>query len=452
MTQEQLWQSVLGEMELTLSKANFTTWLKNTNILSKQNNIITVGVPNGFTKEWLENKYNKKILNIIKNLSPEIKEVNYIINPKIFTFVKNKNIAEKPDKKLILDLGTTGVNSETNLNPKYTLDSFVVGSSNELAYAAAVSIIKKLGTNYNPLFIYGGVGLGKTHILQAVGNEVLKNNPEKKVKYVSSEKFTTELVNSISNRNVDKFKENYRKIDVLILDDVQFLSGKEKTQEEFFHIFNTLYEKNKQIILSSDRPPKSIDKLEERLCSRFEGGMIADIISPDFETRLAILKKKVEEKNIVIPDEILSYIASNIKNNIRELEGALNKIIATYNLKGFIPSLKKVSKMIDGALFSPKKIISSKQLIKTVADFYNVSEEDVLNKNRKKEIVKTRQVAMYILREEFKNSYPFIGDKFGGRDHTTAIHACEKIKKEIQNNNILEQEINLIKDKLYQNF
>lgn len=449
MTPEQLWQAVLGEMELSLSKANFTTWLKNTAIISEQNKIITVGVPNGFTKEWLENKYNKKILNIIKTYSPEVKEINYIINPKNFTPVKED---KAPDKKPSLNLEMLGVNPETNLNPKYTIDSFVVGSSNELAYAAALSVIKKLGTSYNPLFVYGGVGLGKTHLLQAIGNEVLKTNQEKRVKYVSSEKFTTELVNSISNHDVDKFKENYRKIDVLILDDVQFLSGKEKTQEEFFHIFNALYEKNKQIVLSSDRPPKSINKLEERLCSRFEGGMIADIISPDFETRLAILKKKIEEKNIIIPDEVLSYIASNIKNNIRELEGALNKIIATYNLKGFIPSLKKVSKMINITLSSPKKIINPKQIIKTVADFYNISEEDIINKNRKKEIVKPRQVAMYLLREEFKNSYPSIGCKFGGRDHTTAIHACEKIKKEIQNNNNLEQEVNIIKERLFQNF
>jgi chromosomal replication initiator protein len=311
-------------------------------------------------------------------------------------------------------------------------------------------VTKNPGRTYNPLFIYGGVGLGKTHLIQAIGNEVFGQGLGK-VKYVTSEKFTTEIISAITNHSIEKVKEAYRNIDVLIIDDIQFLAGKEKTQEEFFHTFNSLYEQNKQIILSSDRPPKAIPTLEERLRSRFEGGMIADIGYPDFETRVAILKAKVMQHNLTLPDEVLEYIANNIQRNIRELEGALNRIVVHSKLDSSLPSLEQVKKVLNNIINSPKKILSAKQILQVVAGFYDVAERDLINKNRRQEIVKPRQIAMYLLREELKGSYPFIGQKLGGRDHTTAIHACEKINRILKEDELLAEEINAIRQQLYNN-
>ena len=308
---------------------------------------------------------------------------------------------------------------------------------------------KNPGATYNPLFIYGGVGLGKTHLLQAIGNEVSRKIPQKKIKYTSSEKFTSGIVNSIKNHDVEKFKSLYQDIDVLMIDDVQFLSGKEKTQEEFFHVFNGLYEKNKQIILSSDRPPKAISALEERLRSRFEGGMIADISLPDLETRLAILKAKAQEKRVSFADDILEYIAANIQINIRELEGALNRLTAYQKLNNKSPDLEIAKTLLKNVIFSPKRLANPEKIIRAVAVFYDLKERDLIAVSRKKEIVRPRQIAMYFLRKELKSSFPFIGKKFGGKDHTTAIHAYNKIAKEIETNENLTEEISLIKEQIY---
>jgi len=456
MTNQELWQAALGEIELLISKANFTTWFKNTTIVSKKNGKITISVPNGFTKEWLENKYNKIILQALRNITETTKEISYIINyPKkqkqrkkqIRTVSKRKTKAISPKEQL--DFQENKTDERTNLNPRYNFDSFVVASFNELAYAASQSVIKNLGKTYNPLFIYGGVGIGKTHLLQAVGNEIVKKLKNKNIIYVSSEKFSADLISSIYNGTVENFKNNYRKIDVLIIDDIQFLAGKEKTQEIFFHTFNALYEKDKQIILSSDRPPKAIPTLEERLRSRFEGGMIADIGQPDFETRLVILKKKAQYLNIELTEEIFNYIASNIQTNIRELEGALNRVIAFINLNNTIPSQKQLVKILKTIISNPQKRTNYKKITEIVADFYDINIDDLINRSRKKEIVKPRQMVMYLMRKELKSSYPFIGSKLGGRDHTTAIYACEKIQEELENNNNLEQELNLIKERLY---
>ena len=318
MSKDELWQTVLAQIQLNTSPANFSTWFKNTSVLSLENGQVTVSVPSFFVKGWLEQKYNKTIFKILRGLDVEIKDVKYIVGEQ-----KLKNTTKEPLS--IEDSGQPGffefkTNKETNLNPRYTFENFIVGPFNELPHAAAWATAENPGNMYNPLFIYGGVGLGKTHLLQATGNEISKKFPQKKIKYVSSEKFTSEVVASIKNRTMENIKTKYRTIDVLIIDDVQFLSGKEKTQEEFFHTFNHLYEKNKQIILSSDRPPKAIPALAERLRSRFEGGMIADISLPDLETRMAILKQKAQEKNISLPDEILAFVASKIPRNIRELE------------------------------------------------------------------------------------------------------------------------------------
>ncbi len=454
MTNQELWQIALSEIELSISKANFITWFKNTNVISNKDGKIVIGVPNGFTKEWLENKYNKIVLKALRNNIGNIKEINYIINylregkeRKKKTRVVRKKI--KPNLKEQLNLQEYKIDEKTNLNPRYSFNSFVVASFNELAYAASRSVIKELGRVYNPLFVYGGVGVGKTHLIQAIGNEVIKKYKNKETAYVSSEKFSADLISSISNGTVEKFKNNYRKFDILIIDDIQFLAGKEKTQEIFFHIFNTLYERNKQIILSSDRVPKAIPTLEERLRSRFEGGMIADIGQPDFETRLVILKKKAQDIGIELNEETFNYIASNIQKNIRELEGALNRVVAFIRLNNTIPNQKQLIKILKTIISNPQKRTNYKKITQIVADFYDINLNDLINKSRKKEIVKPRQIAMYLIREELKSSYPFIGTKFGGRDHTTAIYACEKIGKELENDDNLEQELNLIKERLY---
>jgi len=454
MTNQELWQVALGEIELSISKANFITWFKNTNLISNKNGKAIINVPNAFTKEWLENKYNKIILKALRNIINNIKEINYIISQPKAQEGKQLRKTTKKKVKIIkpkeqLDFQEYKIDEKTNLNPRYDFNSFIVASFNELAYAAAQSVIKNLGKIYNPLFIYGGVGIGKTHLIQALGNEVIKKYKNKNISYVSSEKFSGDLINSISSGSVEKFKDNYRKFDVLVIDDIQFLAGKEKTQEIFFHVFNTLYEKDKQIILSSDRLPKAIPTLEERLRSRFEGGMIADIGQPDFETRLVILKKKAQGLNIELTDEIFNYIALNIQKNIRELEGALNRVIAFIRLNNIIPNQKQLVKILKTIISNPQKRTNYKKIAEVVANFYDISIDDLTNRSRKKEIVRPRQITMYLIREELKGSYPFIGSKLGGRDHTTAIYACEKIGKELENNNNLEQELNLIKQRIY---
>ena len=451
MTNEQLWQAVLGELELSISKANFTTWFKNTGVASKNEDEIIINVPNGFTKEWLENKYHKFILKAIQGICPTITKVTYKIGKsQNATTENNSYLNKKNETSYSAAKKKTYNNTDSFLNPQYTFENFIVGSNNELAYAACLAVSKKLGAAYNPLFIYGGVGLGKTHMLQSIGNEILKKDPSKKVKYASSEKFTNELINAISGKNTKAFKEIYRKIDILIIDDIQFLAGKEKTQEEFFHTFNTLYENNKQIVLSSDRPPKAIPALEERLRSRFEGGMIADVGSPDYETRFAILKAKAREKNFEIPDESLNYIALHIQKNIRELQGALNRVIAICELDNSYPDIKKTTNILANIISQPiKKATTPKDILKIVSDFYDVPVDNLIKKNRRKEIVKPRQIAMYLMRTEIKSSFPSIGNWIGGRDHTTAMHAYEKISREIENDKVVEQEIHLIIERLY---
>jgi chromosomal replication initiator protein len=455
MTKEEIWQAVLAEIQLNTSQANFATWFKNTRIISYDNGEALISVPNSFAKEWLENKYGKIILKILYNLNKEIKEVKYIIEK-----TDLKNLKKPIEKQVVgqlerqvaigqLEFEEFKINKETNLNPRYTFENFVVGSFNELSHAAAWAVSKKPGLVYNPLFIYGGIGLGKTHLIQAIGDAIIKESPNKKIKYIPSEKFTADVVNSVRNQTIEDFKAKCREIDVLILDDTQFLSGKEKTQEIFFHTFNTLYENNKQIILSSDRPPKAIATLSERLRSRFEGGMTSDISYPDYETRIAILKTKSQEKRINFTEDIFDYIASHIQTNIRELEGALNKLIAHQKITNQSLDIEKVKSLLKGLLFSPKKIINPKKIIQAVSAFYELKEKDILSRSRKKEIVKPRQIAMFLLRKELNNSYPFIGRKFGGKDHTTAIHAYEKISKEIINNEKLSEEIMLIKEYIY---
>ena len=446
MVNEELWQAVLAQIQLNISSANFATWFKNTQITSQKNGVVFISVPNSFVKEWLEQKYNKIIIKILRNLDKEIKDVRYDIGKSgLKVFKKNPSVIYQEGQ---LEFQEFKIDSETNLNPRYTFDTFVVGPFNELAQAAASAVVKSPGQVYNPFFVYGGVGLGKTHLLEAIGNGIVKNFPQKKVQYIPTEKFVSEVISSIRNHQIEKLKLAYQAIDTLIIDDVQFLAGKEKTQEEFFYIFNSLYEKNKQIILSSDRQPKTIPTLTERLKSRFEGGMIADISFPDFETRVAILRAKCQERKTEFPEEILDYIASNIQKNIRELEGALNILIAYQKLNGSLPELKTVKSLLNNLISSPAKLVNAKKIIKVVSEFYDLKERDLTSSSRKKEIVKPRHVAMYLLREELKSSFPFIGRKLGGKDHTTAIHAYKKISNEIDQNGGLPEEINLIKQRI----
>ena len=452
MENKDLWQSVLAQIQFHISKANFATWFQNTEIILKKEETVLVSVPNAFSKEWLSNKYNKLILKILREADDKIKEVEYIIKPQLSKNQKLKISASTSTEKTNieqLNFEEFKVNKETNLNPRYTFDNFVVGSFNELAHAAALAVSENPGFTYNPLFIYGGVGLGKTHLLQAMGNKIIEGSDKKKIKYISSEKFVTSIVNAIRNHNIDAFKTSLSLIDVLIIDDVQFLAGKNKTQEEFFHAFNTLYEKNKQIILSSDRPPNAIPELEERLRSRFGGGMIADISLPDYETRLVILKTKLQEKHLELPEEILDYIANNVKKNIRELEGALNRLLIYYKINNTPPSLDVAKKLLKSYIFSPFDIANYKKIIEVVSKFYNLEEKNLFEATRKKEIVRPRQVAMFLLRKELKYSFPAIARKFGGKDHTTAIYACRKIGQEFEENNKLTEEINLIKQRIY---
>jgi chromosomal replication initiator protein len=448
---EQLWQSTLGEVELQISRPNFLTWLKNSRLTHKESGTIFVSLPNNFAKEWVENKYNKIILSVLRNFDDSAKKIEYIVENKNAPSRSAKNIKQKilsePELRLQQSFAELKVDPETNLNPRYSLKSFVVGSSNELAYAAATAVIKDVGKKYNPLFIYGGVGLGKTHLIQAVGNEIKKEyNNKIKVKYVSSEKFTNDVIWALRNKRIDDVKEKYRLTDVLIIDDIQFIGGKEKTEEEFFHTFNALYENNKQIIISSDRPPKFIPTLEERLRSRFEGGMIADIGFPDYELRVAILKTKLQDRNINLSDAAIDMIASKVQKNLRELEGILNKILFIQTTKNIELSARQVEEIINETIQQPMKNIGFAQIIKAVADYFQTDVSELTGRCRKNSIAEPRQIAMYLLREILGMSYPSIGEKLGKRDHTTAIYAYNKLSEELNKNQNLNQKILAIKE------
>lgn len=456
MDHRDLWQAALAKIELNLSRPSFLTWFQGTAITDVAEGTATVCVPNNFVKEWLENKYHKAVLHALREITPEVRDISYIIGtpdaaqrsaPFRSRMDRRRRIApireQMGEEMMIRDLA---INPDTSLNPRYTLDAFVVGSFNELAHAAALSIIKNPGATYNPLFIYGGVGLGKTHLIQAIGNELLAERPGAKVRYIPSERYMVEIVDALRNQQMNTLKEKYRHVDLLIMDDIQFIARTEKMQEEFFHTFNALYEKNRQIIISSDRPPQAIATLESRLRSRFEGGMIADIGLPDLETRLTILKKKAENKEVAIGEDVLKFLAMHIKTNIRELEGALNQIVIAAKLSSAPITEEAAKKVIASYNAAPKKFLSHKKIIKAVVDFYDIEEKDLMRRSRKKDVVRPRQIAMYLMREELKTSYPSIGEKFGGRDHTTVIHSCEKIGQDLLTNSEFAEEIKTIRD------
>jgi chromosomal replication initiator protein len=445
MNTKELWEKCLSEIELSISKANFTTWFKNTSIVREEAGTLFVGVPNEFVKDWLYNKFHKLILKTIIGHEEGVRSIEYIIykNENLNKNIEN-NITKQININKELPLNDLYMNKEDNLNPKYNFNSFVVGPFNELAYAVAQAIITNPGQNYNPFFVYGGTGLGKTHMIQAIGNTIKIKHPGKKIYYVSLERFAIDYINSIQNKNPNSFKEKYRKYDVIIMDDIQFISGKDKTQEELFHLFNTLYESNKQIIFSSDKHPNFIQGLEERLQSRFASGMTVQIVEPDYESRIAIIKAKFESTNSIIDNEIVSYLAEILEGNIRELEGSLNTIICQTQLKNKALSLNEIKTLIKNNI-KPKKTVAIKDIVEVIANHYGISKEIIYEKTRRKEIVKARQVAMYILREDFNISYPLIGSKLGGRDHTTAIHSHLKIKEDLKTDPALLQEIEKIR-------
>jgi chromosomal replication initiator protein len=450
-----LWQAVLGEIELTVSRGNFVTWFKNTQLLQADSSVVIIGVPNIFIKQQLEKKYQDLLIDVLdKNgVRPEVVEFK-IYNAKApasrssnDTITLNTQSTPKskgPSKR------TSGLSHKyrRGINDRYTFDNFIVGSGNELAYAACQAIAAMPGDKYNPLFVYGGVGIGKTHLMQAVGNEILKRNPQAHVVYISTEQFVQEFLDAIRYKKNTDFADHYRSADVLIVDDIQFIAGKEKTQEEFFHTFNALHQANKQIIISSDKPPKDIPTLEERLRSRFAWGMSIDMQIPDFETRCAIVQTKAHGNNMVLPADVTEFLANLITTNIRELEGALNQLLAFCEMRGLEPDLQVAQTLLGSAKTRPKHI-SPKHIVERTARYYSVPMEDLLSPKRDKDIVYPRQVAMYLLRNELHMSFPKIAHELGRKDHTTAIHSVDKIEKSSHLDPAVRQQLVELRGRLY---
>lgn len=438
----ELWDTCLEEIKKEISVGHFNTWFKNTSLLKEEDGIVFIAVPNDFIREWMVTKYQKLILKNLVSTAGHIKGVEFSISR--FSSPEQRKSSFVEDKKIELPMQDLYVNRDDNLNPRYTFDSFIVGSFNELAYAASQAVVKKPGQSYNPLFIYGSSGLGKTHLIQAIGNEIKVLYPDKKVIYITFERFMNEYVSAVQNSRGVVFREKYRKFDVLIIDDIQFISGKDGTQSELFHLFNALYEQQKSIIFSSDKHPNHILGLEDRLKTRFNAGMTIDIQEPDMESRMAIIQEKTSSFSIKLDSDVLSFLATSITGSIREIEGVLNTISIHTEMKQKPISLNEVRQLVKNSI-KPKKNISFDQVVKQISDYYNLDEKIVYEKTRRKEVVKTRQIIMFILREDFNESYPSIGLKLGGKDHTTVIHSYEKIKKELKTNPSLMKELDDIR-------
>ncbi len=450
-----LWQSVLGEIELTVSHATFTTWFKNTELIDQNDAGVVISVPNIFAKKQFEVKFNDQVKGVLSKNGINPKKISYTINTSgKHTRLNRETTTDMTPVTSAADLLFTKDKTKAmpvsvgNLNPRYTFDSFIVGSSNDLAYTASQAVAAKPGVKYNPLYLYGGVGLGKTHLMQAVGNEIVKKNPKMKVLYISSETFVSEFLDHIRFKKKG-FSEKYRNVDVLIVDDMQFIAGKEKTQEEFFHTFNHLHQNNKQIIISSDKPPKSIPTLTERLRSRFEMGMTIDIQMPDFETRCAILNIKASQSGVTLKQDTVEYLATNIKTNIRELEGALNQLLAYAEMRGIEPDISTAEGLLGNIRHSRPQHLSSKQIIDRTAKHFQLELSEICGSKRDRYIVVPRQIAMYLLRSELHLSFPKIANELGRKDHTTAIHSIEKIEKAIKLDFLIREQVASIREKLY---
>lgn len=448
-----LWQAVLGEIELSVSPANFGTWFKGTRLLKLEKDRVVVGAPNVFITQHLERKFNDLIAETLRKNGVLTTNLEYKILPasslhrrseeKPVILNSMSNDESRPQSK------SSGLahSYRQGLNEKYTFETFIVGSGNELAYAACQAVAQNVGKKYNPLFLYGGSGVGKTHLIQAVGNEVLRRESKAHIIYISIEQFVQEFLSAIRYKKNTDFAEFYRSADVLIIDDIQFIAGKEKTQEEFFHTFNALHQANKQIIISSDTMPKDIPTLTSRLRSRFEWGMTIDMQAPDFETRCAIIQAKAQSHDVLLPHDVVEHLAGYVQNNIRELEGVLNQLIAFCEMRGLDPTLDVAVALLGNQKSRPKHI-SAKQVVEKTAKHFHLTVEELLGPKRDKEIVVPRQIAMYMLRSELRLSFPKIARELGRKDHTTAIHSVEKIEKEKAFDNNVRLAINEIKERL----
>ena len=460
MNAEQAWQAALGELQLQLTKATFDTWLKNTHVVSCEDNTFLIGVHNGYAKDWLENRLLTTIKRTLTGVVNHTVSVRFIVRPRrTNSTTQDQTLLPSAAEDLAVSpLSLQGVSPEsyvqrpsvdTGLNPTHTFETFIVGNSNRLANAAARAVAESPGKAYNPLFIYGGVGLGKTHLLHAIGNMALTRTPN--VLYISSETFTNDLINAIRTQSTEEFRAKYRNhIDVLLIDDIQFIAGKESTQEEFFHTFNTLHQVAKQIVMSSDRPPRAIVTLEERLRSRFEWGLIADIQPPDLETRIAILRFKAESQGLAVPSEVIDFIAAKVHSNIRELEGALNRIVALARLLKVELTAEMAASALE-AILTRADSVTVDQVLQVVSEYYDLKVPVLKSRNRSHSVALPRQVAMNLLREELHCSLPQIGGILGGRDHTTILYGCGKVAVRIEEDDQLRRDVVTIKEQLYKN-
>jgi len=463
MDAKQVWRAALGELQISLSPANFETWLRDTSLVDVEDNRFRIAAPNGFAKDWLETRYRSLISQTLARVVGYSVQVEFIVSQ---ADAAAADPAEAGDAALPPPIpGGAGGSSQhvrveptrvggeggaTFLNPRYTFTNFIVGSANRLAHAASLSVAERPGHAYNPLFLYGGVGLGKTHLMHAIGNQVIAKFPRKRVVYATSEKFTNEFITSIQQGKIDEFRARYRRIDLLLIDDIQFIADKERTQEEFFHTFNAIHEDGKQIVLSSDRPPKGIVTLEERLRSRFEWGLIADLTAPDLETRIAILRAKAEEGSVPITSDVMEFIARKVVSNIRELEGALNRIVAYASMGAMPISIELAQAVLSNVLYNPKKRqVTPERITQAVSDYYGVGLDALKGQKRDKAIVVPRQIAMYLMRAETDVSLLRIGAELGGRDHSTVLHACDKINRETAANDELRREIAAVRELIY---
>jgi chromosomal replication initiator protein len=452
MDAKQVWRAALGELQVSLSPANFETWLRDTHLVDVDDSRFRIAVPNGFAKDWLDTRYRSLISQTLARVVGYSVQVEFVVTPVAEAQAQVGTMATQAIRVEPTRVGAPegAAAGATYLNARYTFANFIVGSANRLAHAASLSVAERPGHAYNPLFLYGGVGLGKTHLMHAIGNAVVAKFPRKRVAYATSEKFTNEFITSIQQGKIDEFRARYRRIDLLLIDDIQFIADKERTQEEFFHTFNAIHEDGKQIVLSSDRPPKAILTLEERLRSRFEWGLIADLTAPDLETRIAILRAKAEEQGTPITSDVIEFIARKVVSNIRELEGALNRIVAYASMGAMPITIELAQAVLSNVLYNPKKrLVTPERIAKAVSDYYGVGMEQLQGQKRERSIVVPRQIAMYLMREETDVSLLRIGAELGGRDHSTVLHACDKINREIQVNDEMRREVAAVRELIY---
>jgi len=450
MDAKQVWRAALGELQVSLSPANFETWLRDTYLADVDDQRFRIAVPNGFAKDWLETRYRSLISQTLARVVGYSVQVEFVVQAATdgqAPVAEKQAVRVEPTRVGAPEGAAAGA---TNLNPRYHFSNFIVGSANRLAHAASLSVAERPGHAYNPLFLYGGVGLGKTHLMHAIGNAVAQKFPRKRVVYATSEKFTNEFITSIQQGKIDEFRARYRRIDLLLIDDIQFIADKERTQEEFFHTFNAIHEDGKQIVLSSDRPPKAILTLEERLRSRFEWGLIADLTAPDLETRIAILRAKAEEQGTPITSDVIEFIARKVVSNIRELEGALNRIVAYASMGAMPISIELAQAVLSNVLYNPKKrLVTPERIAQAVSNYYGVPMDALQGQKREKSIVVPRQIAMFLMREETDVSLLRIGAELGGRDHSTVLHACDKINREMQVNDEMRREVAAVRELIY---